>query len=94
MLGFAVLGVLSLQKAVRRNARRRWAWGRVGSGPPLTRRSYAIWGAAFLAIAWVLVEAPRPSRWAAAALVLCFLLILAAGFADARTTPPDRDTRR
>ncbi len=82
ILGFVALGVFFLQKAVRPNARRSWAWGRIGSGPPLSRKGYAVWGLLFLSIAWVLSQAPQPTLSAVLALVVCFLAMLVVGFVD------------
>jgi len=96
VLGFVALGTFFLQKAVRRTAKRTWSWGRGGSGPPLSRRSYAVCGVGFMAIAWVLREAPHPSVSAVAALMLSFVLMLGSGFADsaaARAPRSERETR-
>ena len=81
---FAALAVFSLQKAIRPGARRTWAWGRVGGGPPLSRGSYAVWGVTFSCIAFTIARAPRPPAWAALGLGLCLLAIVVAGIADTR----------
>jgi len=95
--GFVLLGAFFLQKAVRRSAKRSWAWGRVGGGPPLSRKSYAIWGMTFLSIAWVLGQAPEPSTPAVGALGFCFVAMLVAGFMDSaadRVRSSKRETDR
>ena len=79
---FVVLGAMFFDKALRRRARRTWAWGRSGGKVALSRRSYAVLGLMFFTIAWVVARAPEPGWIAAAAIGLCFLLAIVSGFAD------------
>ena len=90
ILGFVALGAFLLQKAARRNAKRHWAWGRAGEGPPLSRKGYAAWGVVFLSIAWVLSGAPNPSFLALAALLASFLAMLGVGFWDSAAARASR----
>lgn len=82
---FVLLGLIFAGKGLRRRARRFWAWGRMGEGAPLSRRSYVIFGTTFFAIASTLARAPEPG-WIAVFLVgACFVAIIASGYADTRS---------
>jgi uncharacterized membrane protein YbaN (DUF454 family) len=81
---FVLLGVIFCDKALRRGARRTWAWGRAGGGAPLSRKSYAVWALTFFAIAFAIARAPEPGVAAAVVLALCLVSIIVAGFADTR----------
>ena len=39
IVAFGLIGVVFLDKSLRRGARRTWAWGRMGEGAPLSRIS-------------------------------------------------------
>ena len=90
VVAFVLLGVVFLDKALRRGARRTWAWGRTGGGAPLSRISYAVWALTFIAIAFAVARAPKPGLVAAIAIGLCFVSIIVMGIADTRV---DRDKR-
>lgn len=81
---FVLLGVVFCDKALRRGARRTWAWGRTGGGVQLSRKSYAVWALTFFAIAFAIARAPKPGVAAAVTLALCFVSVIVAGFADTR----------
>ena len=87
---FVFLGVIFLDMALRRGARRTWAWGRTGGGAPLSRRSYGIVGLTFFAVAFTVARAPDPGWAAAAAIGVCFVGIIASGFADTRAAERNR----
>ena len=65
--------------------KRRWAWGRMGSGAPLSRMSFGVIGALFLCMALILGLA-----WTVVPLFLVgwfalnFIAFLAVGFLDSR----------
>lgn len=84
ILLFAALGCFFLQKALRRDAARSWGWGRSGEAAPLSRVSYALWGATFLVIGAVLVPAPEAEAFSLALLAACFLALVVAGALDVR----------
>jgi hypothetical protein len=92
--GFGALGGFFVQKALRRGAKRTWAWGRGGSGPPLSRAAYGIWGITFICIAVVLAFAPRPPLGALLAFGLCFFALAVVGIADTRAYRRRRSTPR
>jgi hypothetical protein len=73
-----------LQKALRRGASRSWGWGRSGEAAPLSRPSYAVWGATFLVIGAVLSGAPRVEMLWLTLLVACFIALCIAGAIDVR----------
>jgi len=73
-----------LQKAIRRNASRRWGWGRFGEAAPLSRASYAVLGMTFVAMGLVLIHAPEISTPSLAFLAVCFVAVGIAGIRDAR----------
>ena len=81
---FVFLGLIFVDKALRRGAWRTLAWGRTGGGAPLSRRSHAIWGFAFFAIALVLASAPKPGCIAVAAIAISCVAVIVAGFTDTR----------
>jgi hypothetical protein len=84
VLLFGALGCFFLQKAVRRNASRRWGWGRTGEAAPLSRASYAVWGATFVIIGVILSGAPDLSVLPLAWLAGCIVALAATGVRDAR----------
>jgi len=81
---FVALACFFFQKAVRRNARQSWSWGRGGGGVPVSRWGYACWAATFLSIAFIVHASTRPPVEAVAAFFVCFACTLAAGFFDTR----------
>lgn len=81
---FVVLGLVFLDKALRRGAKRTWAWGRTGGGPKLSRRSYAVWALTFFTIAAILSRAHEPGGLAVLVIGVCLVAVIVAGFADAR----------
>jgi hypothetical protein len=84
VLLFGTLGCFFLQKALRRNASRSWGWGRTGEAAPLSRASYAVWGATFVVIGAVVSSAPDVSALSLALLAVCFVALGAAGVRDTR----------
>jgi len=88
---FFAFGVFFLQKAVRPGAKRTWAWGRAGDGPPLSRSGYAVWGATFVYIALVIAYAPHPPIAAVLGFGVCFLALAGVGIMD---TLADRRKRK
>jgi hypothetical protein len=92
VVAFVLLGAVFLDKALRRRARRTWAWGRTGGGAPLSRKSYAVWAMSFFAIACAVARAPKPGIAAATAVGLGFVSIIVVGCADTKAarTGPDR----
>ena len=82
IVGFILLGLIFLDKGLRRRARRNWAWGRMGEGPPLSRISYVVLATMFFAIAFTLSRAPDPGVVAAVAIGLCFIVVVVAGIVD------------
>lgn len=93
VLPFALLGVFFLQKALRAGARQSWSWGRGGGAVPVSRWGYACWAATFFAIAAIGAHAPRPPMTIVAALIVCFLATLGAGFVDTRRYRKAREDR-
>lgn len=89
---FASLGCFFLQKALRRNAARNWGWGRTGEAAPLSRPSYAVWGATFLVIAEALV-APRVGALSLVVLMACLLALGVSGACDVRAERRRRGSR-
>jgi hypothetical protein len=93
LLLFAALGCFFLQKALRREAARRWGWGRTGEAAPLSRPSYALWGLTFLVIAATLASAPKIGALPVALFIACFLALGVAGVLDTRAEQRRRDSR-
>ena len=91
VVAFWFIGVIFLDKSLRRGARRTWAWGRVGEGAPLSRVSYAVWALTFFSIAFTLSRAPEPGLGAALAIALCFGAVIVMGILDTRA---DRRSNR
>ena len=85
IVAFVILAVVFLDKALRRKARRNWAWGRMGEAAPLSRISYAVWAMTFFAIAFTLARAPRPGLGAAIVIGVSCVAVIVSGFADSRT---------
>jgi len=79
---FASLGIYFLLKAVRRNSRRTWGWGRGGGEVPLSRLSYGIWGVIFLDIAVMLAHDGPPPGATIVILLAGFVAMIAAGTRD------------
>lgn len=81
---FGALGCFFLQKAFRRSASRRWGWGRTGEAAPLSRASYAVWGATFLVIGAIVCGAREVGALSLGLLALCLVALGAAGVRDTR----------
>ena len=81
---FTALGFFFLQKAARRSAVRSWGWGRTGDGAPLSRSSYALWGATFIVIGVGILRDPRPSSFSVTLFFACFIALGISGFMDTR----------
>ncbi len=84
ILGLVLLAAVLLDKALRRDARRTWSWGRGGGTVPLSRAAYGVWGITVLCTAWVLAQAPHPGPLAALALAGCLIAIAVVGISDHR----------
>lgn len=84
IVAFVLIGLVFLDKSLRRRAKRTWAWGRMGEGPPLSRTSYAVWAVTFFSIAFTLSRAPEPGIVAAAAIATCCVAVIVMGFLDTR----------
>jgi len=85
IVAFVLIGLIFLDKSLRRGARRTWAWGRTGERVSLSRSSYAVWAVTFFTIAFTLSRVTKPGLGTAAAIAACFVAVIVMGFVDTRT---------
>ena len=82
---FSIAGLFFLQKAARRNAVRKWGWGRTGEAAPLSRPSYALVGAMSIIIGVGISLSPHPNSLWVTLFFVFFVALGVSGFLDTRT---------